>query len=289
MEKPIEFFKLEDRAEGKAFAVTKFHELIATDDIFIPSLRNFHVIFWIRKGEGKYMLDFQEFDFHPNQLIFLSKNQLHCFLPFDKEKTEVVSIVFTPDFIYKTANDLKRLFNFNVNQHNQRQTNTLDITDSDITKLNLIYSQAYQTYHSHSPYKETEFYHWLCLFLIHCERLQEQKEQDHNKLADTSNAIWHFNDLLETHFKEEFGVAFYADKLHISVKSLARLTQKHYKTSPKAIIDERRILEIKRMLKGTDKSGKAIALEMGFDEPTNMFKYFKKHVGITPNEFRGNQ
>ena len=43
---------------------------------------------------------------------------------------------------------------------------------------------------------------------------------------------------------------------------------------------------MKRLLRGTTIPSKNIAYDMGFDEPTNMVKYFKKHVDMTPNAFR---
>jgi transcriptional regulator GlxA family with amidase domain len=43
---------------------------------------------------------------------------------------------------------------------------------------------------------------------------------------------------------------------------------------------------MKRMLKGTDMPVKEIAYDMGFDEPTNMVKFFKKHTSLTPQGFR---
>ena len=43
---------------------------------------------------------------------------------------------------------------------------------------------------------------------------------------------------------------------------------------------------MKRELRGTTKSIKEIAYDLGFDEPTNMVKYFKKHVNFTPTAFR---
>ena len=71
-----------------------------------------------------------------------------------------------------------------------------------------------------------------------------------------------------------------------TVKALSKLLKERYKLSPKAVIDERRILEMKRQLKGTTTPVKNIAYHMGFDEPTNMVKYFKKHTEFTPNGFR---
>ena len=56
--------------------------------------------------------------------------------------------------------------------------------------------------------------------------------------------------------------------------------------SPKEMIDDRVVLEAKRLLLYSDSSVKEISHELGFDEPTNFIKYFRKHVAQTPNTFR---
>ena len=46
------------------------------------------------------------------------------------------------------------------------------------------------------------------------------------------------------------------------------------------------MLEAKRILAHTTESVKEIGYDLGFDEPTNFIKYFKKHSKFTPTEFR---
>jgi AraC family transcriptional regulator, transcriptional activator of pobA len=56
--------------------------------------------------------------------------------------------------------------------------------------------------------------------------------------------------------------------------------------SPKVIISERVLLEIKRLLVHTNQSIKEIGFDLGFNEPTNFIKYFRQQTGQTPSEFR---
>ena len=53
----------------------------------------------------------------------------------------------------------------------------------------------------------------------------------------------------------------------------------------KHFIDERVILEIKRLLAQGRLSVKEIAYAAGFDEPTNMAKFFRKYTGRSPGAF----
>ena len=63
-------------------------------------------------------------------------------------------------------------------------------------------------------------------------------------------------------------------------------TSKVLGKSPKELIDDRILLEAKRLLVHGNKSIKEIGFELGFEEPTNFIKYFRKHIGKTPMEFR---
>ncbi|WP_459640649.1 helix-turn-helix domain-containing protein [Flavobacterium sp. CGRL2] len=56
--------------------------------------------------------------------------------------------------------------------------------------------------------------------------------------------------------------------------------------TPKEIIDDRVMLEAKRLLAHTNENVKEISYELGFEEPTNFIKYFRKHSNSTPVEFR---
>jgi len=74
--------------------------------------------------------------------------------------------------------------------------------------------------------------------------------------------------------------------MSVSERKLNKSTQFVLGKSPKEIIDERVILEAKRLLAHTANSIKEVGFELGFDEPTNFIKFFKKHVEKTPIEFR---
>jgi len=67
---------------------------------------------------------------------------------------------------------------------------------------------------------------------------------------------------------------------------LNQATSKVLDKSPKELIDDRILLEAKRLLVYGNKSIKEIAFQLGFEEPTNFIKYFRKHIDKTPMEFR---
>ncbi|MCC8096138.1 MAG: helix-turn-helix domain-containing protein [Tannerellaceae bacterium] len=95
-----------------------------------------------------------------------------------------------------------------------------------------------------------------------------------------------FSDQVEKYFKTEHLVSFYQDKMAINEKLLAQEVKKMTRQTPKNYLDSRLILEAKRLLSYSTLSIKEISQELGFDEPINFNKFFRKHLGITPVTFR---
>lgn len=95
-----------------------------------------------------------------------------------------------------------------------------------------------------------------------------------------------FNVLVEEHFKTHRQVADYAGRMNRSPKTITNIFSLHSDKSPLQIIHERLILEAKRLLLYTDKSSKEIAAELGFDDPSQFSKFFKKYTNIPAQQFR---
>lgn len=83
-------------------------------------------------------------------------------------------------------------------------------------------------------------------------------------------------------------VAHYAKAAGLSPRRLGELLLAHTGRSTKQVIDERVVLEHKRLLAHTELSVKQLAERTGFAEPTNLVKFFRHHTGTTPLAFRTN-
>ncbi|WP_294591125.1 helix-turn-helix transcriptional regulator [uncultured Bacteroides sp.] len=92
--------------------------------------------------------------------------------------------------------------------------------------------------------------------------------------------------LVHTYCTTQRDVAFYAEQLCISTRYLSSITNKIAKNSAKEIIDEILILELKVALQSTDLSLKEIADKYRFPDQSFFGRYFKKHTGMSPKEYR---
>ena len=81
-------------------------------------------------------------------------------------------------------------------------------------------------------------------------------------------------------------VSTYARSLGCSSRSLNRACRAAADLSAKEVIVARVVLEAKRLLAHADDPVAAISHRLGFDEPTNFTKFFKRDTGTTPARFR---
>jgi AraC-like DNA-binding protein len=92
---------------------------------------------------------------------------------------------------------------------------------------------------------------------------------------------------VEEHFQKRHAVAGYAKLLGCSEKSLGRAVQKIADITPKEFLTQRIALEAKRLLVHTALPVSVIAHRLGFEEPTNFVKFFRREVQKSPGAFRG--
>lgn len=77
-----------------------------------------------------------------------------------------------------------------------------------------------------------------------------------------------------------------ARQLRTSPTTLNRACKGMLGLSAKEVIDRRVALEAQRLLVHTDATAAALSEQLGFSEPTNFLKFFKRCVGLTPEQFR---
>lgn len=246
-----------------------------------PHRVDFYQVFWFQEGSPEHIVDFRPIKVQPGSLLFINKNSVQLFDT--KTKFRGKAILFTDAFYCKTDLDtqfLKSSILFN---------DLLSVTQINISNsiVETIISQLEsELKEKKDAYQSDIIRNGLRNLLLHSER--ERRKQGFIELkkdADLEYALL-LKDLLNRHFIRHKKVGFYAAEMHISTKRLNQTTSRIFGKTPKNIIDDRVMLECKRLLVYTSRSVKEVAYLMGFEEPTNFIKYFKKHTGKTPVEFR---
>lgn len=96
----------------------------------------------------------------------------------------------------------------------------------------------------------------------------------------------HFMMMLERDYKSYRDVKYYASMMHITPKYLTNIVRQVTGHTPKNIIDQYIILQLKMQLKRSSQSIKEIAWEYNFTDVSFFCRYFKQHTGLTPQQVR---
>jgi len=150
-------------------------------------------------------------------------------------------------------------------------------------------NDMYEEYHSPESFAKEEILRsYLKLLLLKAERIKGTLITKKEKNTAWIDVFTRFKTLIEDHHTETRNAGDYAEKLNLSYKHLNEICKNVTGHTAKGFIDTYLILEIKRQLSISDLSIKELTYQLGFDEPTNFLKFFKKHTSQTPTQFRQN-
>jgi AraC family transcriptional activator of pobA len=123
-------------------------------------------------------------------------------------------------------------------------------------------------------------------FLILCTRIYKKERFDIHYDNKNIGLIREYNYLVEQHYKTLTKVGDYAKILYKSPKTLSNVFKKYIDKTPLQIINERRLLEAKRLLNYSDSTIQEIAESLNFNDIQAFSNFFKKHTKMTPSAFR---
>lgn len=96
-------------------------------------------------------------------------------------------------------------------------------------------------------------------------------------------------DFMKDHYQEKLDLQTVADNLFISTWYLCKVLKKEVDNSFVQLLNEIRISEAKRLLVETNYKIYEICEKVGYTDTPYFTKTFKKHIGMTPNQYRNKQ
>jgi len=254
-----------------------------------PHIHSFYQIIWFKSGIGKHFVDFKEYEIFENAIFFIAKNQVHYFD--ENVDYDGYLLHFSELFLGHSDNGIDFLVKCSL-FNNPYQTPSCCIGYGIEYILEEYIRQIRTELLSGAGFfgQEELLRTYLKSFLIQIQRRKIEFEQNEGKtpftLDEKRAQLIKFVNLLDESYNKGYSVAEYAEKMHISTRTLSDLTSQTLNKTPSQIIQERIVLEAQRMLVHSNFNINQIGYSLGFDDPSYFVKYFKKHVGFSPSEFR---
>ncbi|HUS30962.1 MAG TPA: helix-turn-helix domain-containing protein [Kofleriaceae bacterium] len=258
------------------FEIFKKSELFARQpeaDLVAPKRLDFHIICVGLRGRGTTIVDFQEVPLGAGHMTIVARGRVHNFLP--KPGVDAWLLLARPEVVTGTYALLDPMW----------MPPAVELSRDDRDELLGLCDQlAAEQTRPLDAIQPRLMEALLSAVLLRGERLVHASAS-HQPVAPV---LQRFFTILEADCLGTREVAHYAKRAGISVRQLSDLLVAHTGKSTKRVIDERVVLEQKRLLAHTDVSVKELAERTGFDEPTNLVKFFRHHTGTTPQAFRRN-
>lgn len=122
-------------------------------------------------------------------------------------------------------------------------------------------------------------------FYVHFQKVTSNNIKPYINSNKESIAL-KFSMLAFEHHKSHKQISFYAEKLCISSLYLSKVIQEVNGQSPREVIADYVIVEIKKLLRDSKLDIKEIVCQMGFSNQSSMSRFFRQRTGMSPSEYR---
>ena len=237
-------------------------------------------------GNAKIKINFKEYEVSKNTIITIMPHSVIEYL--DRNDDLMIEfLIFAPDFI----TEMPISNNLDISK-SIVQNPCLKITEKEGEKYLEFHSFIVKQYkRKDHPFRVALAKNLLYSLLIevgsmYYNQLSELDEKNVKSNSYQDDMVYRFFKLLLQHHKEEKTMQFYADKMCLTPKYLSTVVKEKTGRTAFSWINEALISSIKYLLKTTDKTIFQISDEMNFPNPSFFGRFFKKHTGLTPVQYR---
>lgn len=267
-----------------------------------PQVLTYGAILICRKGRARLNVNYKDWELYEGAVITLFPNDVvelkvdgdckspetengDCKSPQTANSFQVEILKYNPSLLREASLQLEQTVYSSLREDRCRQDTPVvtNIINGMFSLLKVYFDQSECTCISQLVLCQLKAF-----FIGFHEYLQRnpQYRPDEVKSYRVRELFNRFMMLLERDYKISRDVNYYAAQMNISSKYLTNIVSLVTGHTPKTIIDQYVILQLKMHLKRTTQSIKEMAWEFHFADVSFFCRYFKKHTGLTPQQIR---
>ena len=253
-------------------------------------------LYFFHGGECKYLINNQIYDLKPGDMLFLDGLDLHkAHVTGNKELYERSMIHFSPEWIIPVLEKLNALFLFDAfRQLHHGLFHTTSVEEAReieelITKLSWL-SQTTEVNKEAEAEAEAKILLIQLLFKVHT--LDKTTLVELNAAKDGKYVYAEkIASYLQKHFKELISIEDISKELNLSSSYISHTFKESTGYTVMQYLMDYRLIQAKYLIEvaGETKTIKEISRECGFESDAHFNRFFKKKIGVTPNEYRKKQ
>lgn len=255
-----------------------------------PQVLTYGAILICRKGRATLNVNYKNWELYvgavitvfPNDVVELKVNGKECCVENDWE-CEVLK--YDPSLLREASLQLEQTVYSSLREDRCRQDSPVvtNIINCMFALLKVYFDQP-----ECSCISQLVLCQLKAFFIGFHEYLQRnpQYRPDEVKSYRVRELFNRFMMLIERNYKQSRDVNYYASMMNITPKYLTNIVRQVTGHTPKTIIDQYVILQLKVQLKRSGQSVKELAWEYHFTDVSFFCRYFKKHTGQTPQQVK---
>jgi AraC-like DNA-binding protein len=241
---------------------------------------DFFLMLTLRKAKGLHEIDFVPYEVNNYSIFLLRPGQVHKLTL--KQGSTGFLVQFKTEYFLSHKDSSKQLLRKVGNQNNY------PLNAKIFKKLDVLLSSILLEYKE----KQEDFHEVikanLDILFIQLLRQRGNTDTKNNFAPYQLEKLEKFLELVEENITEYKQVSQYADLLSLTVYQLNAITKALLSKNASQLINEYIILEAKRNLLATSNQVSQIAYHLGYEDVSYFIRFFKKHTGHTPDDYRHN-
>lgn len=255
---------------------------VGHSSIKLARVINFYVILFITQGKGIHEIDFETYEYNKDNILFINKGQEHRWIEY--ENSNGYLLIFTEKFLEKHQVKFKDL-SYWFFDTSYLYKPILHFNKEISQPLQTLLKSLYIEYNL--PFSKHKDEILQCLFRTFLLKVNTNLPQSKIDASEEQKEIFiNFHNTIDIKINQSRNINDYCKWLKIPYKKLNETCKIFTNNTAKNHLDTMLLLKAKQLLIDNKKNISEISFLLGFYEPTNFTKFFKKHTSYSPKEFK---
>lgn len=260
---------------------TRIERIVPVQDVVNNGVHrhDFHELFFFRNGAGEHMIDLEEHVVAVPCMHLVAPGQVHHLVR--SADMEGIVVMFGSDARLGQGHGARAELFAMADAPRTVQLDQAELSEA----LALLTLMEQELARPGSPLDEVvEGY--LGILLIKCAHWVRSTREKADRSLDAVGPVRRFLELLEREHLTQRQVSWYAENLALSADHLNELVRDRLGRTVSKVIQDRTLLEAKRLLLHGSMSIKEVGYALNMNDPAYFTRWFSKMEGRTPAAYR---